>query len=162
MFQKNCHDKYFEEEISVGRFVKEFLFLLAVMSMGYKDKEARLGLRASRGSVQGAINHIENKRAVSIFFKCQLFIFCCVYYQIINVNVSFLLDNKIMAKWIYWNPTNENFHHFTHYSAWLFYKSIWTYMFFVQCHYCDSVTLYSSSWRQYSSNLICSRISTRP
>lgn len=36
--------------------------LQQVMSMGYKDKEARLGLRASGGNVQEAINHIENKK----------------------------------------------------------------------------------------------------
>lgn len=37
--------------------------LQQVMSLGYKDKEARLGLRASGGNVEGAVNHIENKKS---------------------------------------------------------------------------------------------------
>ncbi|CAI9718379.1 NEDD8 ultimate buster 1-like [Octopus vulgaris] len=36
--------------------------LQQVMSMGYKDREARLALRASGGDIQAAINHIEQRK----------------------------------------------------------------------------------------------------
>ena len=42
------------------------LFLLSVMSMGFSEGEARLGLRACDGNVQSSVTHIIKRREVTV------------------------------------------------------------------------------------------------
>lgn len=40
------------------------LFVISVMTMGFNEREARLGLRASAGHIEQAVQHIMQRKEV--------------------------------------------------------------------------------------------------
>ena len=56
------------------------LFLLSVMSMGFSEGEARLGLRACDGNVQSSVTHIIKRREVTVFLDYKTLLQCIIFH----------------------------------------------------------------------------------